>query len=482
MGTAILTDQRKSGQDMRRSSRLQWRLPLHVYGQDTSGEKFIEVTEVIDFNLHGCAYCSRHCCRAGSYVTLRVLRQGSSGKDKVIRGRVKQVQVPINSRELYRVGVEMDIPGNVWGVSLLPRDWRQFLAARFPAEQTSTAIPSQSTALRPELPVDPLSPDAVSSINTSPASIRLAQAAYQDTEPMSLELLATRTHSQGDWNANPVSPSENCGEEELQGVAASRLESTMLGSRAPLEGETMARTSLGDNVAMETAMRGEPLAPSGGKTAELDPSMAEHLEGYRSQMEEVIRKMEQLAAAARQDLAASKDLAEKIMEIIEQKVEEQLSRSVERVAATIDQAASRSMDRHLVRLSENAYSVTREVTSQLEAGSATSRAELQAAVRWAVENFRQRSELHAGLIAAETTQKVTSALAALEAEYRALCDRRRESMEGEIKQIATKAAQNLHQTLKAHFYSWLVEAVGAPETSEATAIRNRNGGDGGSAL
>jgi len=65
--------------------------------------------------------------------------------------------------------------------------------------------------------------------------------------------------------------------------------------------------------------------------------------------------------------------------------------------------------------------------------------------------------------ATDTTQRLTSALAALDAEHRAACDARRNSIQEDIRQSGEQVTEQFRQGLRAFFYSCLVAAVGAVE-------------------
>src|SRR5580704_215939 len=112
--------------DLRRTSRIERSVPLLILGTNRRGEAFQEKTYAIAVNLHGCRYVSRHEYAPASWVTLQVTGT-EGGNSTVVRARVRSVVSARTPRELFQVGVELETPGNVWGISVPPLDWRRSL-------------------------------------------------------------------------------------------------------------------------------------------------------------------------------------------------------------------------------------------------------------------------------------------------------------------------------------------------------------------
>jgi len=115
-----------------------------------------------------------------------------------------------------------------------------------------------------------------------------------------------------------------------------------------------------------------------------------------------------------------------------------------------------------------------EVDRVFGAGFAAAHPELvaivvQTAASEAISEFRRQTEIHATVTATDTTQRITSALAALDAEHRAACDARRNSIQSDVARSTELVTEQFRQGLRAFFYSCLVAAVGAVEQhSQAT--------------
>jgi len=128
------------GEDARRSTRIERSVPLIVFGQNRMGEPFVERTVSTSLNLHGCRYPSRHDYGVGSWVTLQVVGLNVEPKPPAVRARVRSVHTSQSARELQQVGVELENPGNVWGIVTPPQDWMTAGATRAPRPQFATAV------------------------------------------------------------------------------------------------------------------------------------------------------------------------------------------------------------------------------------------------------------------------------------------------------------------------------------------------------
>jgi hypothetical protein len=107
----------------RRSTRIVQAIPITVTGVDALGQPFKERTTTVMVNCHGCKYQSKHYVPKNSVVTLDIPRVEPGGQPRAVVGRVIWVQRPRTVRELFQIGIEFDIPGNVWGIAFPPSDW-----------------------------------------------------------------------------------------------------------------------------------------------------------------------------------------------------------------------------------------------------------------------------------------------------------------------------------------------------------------------
>ena len=110
----------QSSTERRRSDRLFEPVPLIVRGIDLLGQPFEERTATLALNLHGCRYSSKHHLPKNTWVTLELPQTQDRPN---VRARVAWVQRPYSVRDFFQVAVELEGPGNIWGLSALPADW-----------------------------------------------------------------------------------------------------------------------------------------------------------------------------------------------------------------------------------------------------------------------------------------------------------------------------------------------------------------------
>lgn len=111
------------GTQKRRSTRIVQAMPITVTGVDALGQPFKERTTTVMVNCHGCKYQSKHYVPKNMIVTLEIPRPEPAFPARSVSGRVVWVQRPRTVRELFQIGLEFEIAGNVWGIAFPPEDW-----------------------------------------------------------------------------------------------------------------------------------------------------------------------------------------------------------------------------------------------------------------------------------------------------------------------------------------------------------------------
>ncbi|MGA7795073.1 MAG: hypothetical protein WCA19_18705 [Candidatus Acidiferrales bacterium] len=127
----------------RRTSRIVQAVPLTVTGVDALGRPFQERTSTLIINCHGARYQSKHYVLKNMWVTLEVPHSEPGHPARTVRGRVTWIQRPRTVRELFQVGVELEVSGNVWGIAFPPGDWFPFPDSAS-APDLGTAPPSEA--------------------------------------------------------------------------------------------------------------------------------------------------------------------------------------------------------------------------------------------------------------------------------------------------------------------------------------------------
>ena len=107
----------------RRSTRIMQAVPLAVTGVDALGRPFTERTATLIINCHGCRYQSKHYVLKNMWVTLEVPHPEAGQPPRTVRGRVAWIQRPRTVRQLFQVALELETPGNTWGIAFPPPDW-----------------------------------------------------------------------------------------------------------------------------------------------------------------------------------------------------------------------------------------------------------------------------------------------------------------------------------------------------------------------
>src|SRR5258706_11070512 len=110
----------------RRSTRIVQAVPLTVAGVDALGRTFTERTSTLIINCHGCRYQSKHYVLKNMWVTLEVPHPETGQPPRTVRGRVAWIQRPRTVRQLFQVALELELPGNAWGIAFPPEDWFAF--------------------------------------------------------------------------------------------------------------------------------------------------------------------------------------------------------------------------------------------------------------------------------------------------------------------------------------------------------------------
>ena len=79
---------------------------------------FSEQGEIILVNPRGCAARFTHAVRIGSPVELQGLPTNTNVTARIVNC------ISLGKREnLWLLGLELDEPGNVWGIEAVPADW-----------------------------------------------------------------------------------------------------------------------------------------------------------------------------------------------------------------------------------------------------------------------------------------------------------------------------------------------------------------------
>jgi hypothetical protein len=520
------------GPEGRRSTRIERPVPLLITGHDGLGQEFLERTSAVSLNLHGCRYPSRHDCHVGSWITLQIGEAPLGEIVTTARAQVRSVQIPRNPRDLYHVGVELEKPANIWRVPAPPQDWltaAERLASELPPskEQTAAATGPGRAPTPEDMPSPPPMPAAAPAAGPSAnptvppvngetdrrfltealaglaPSITMPSPAMATTAKPNPGVAGTNSETRlnpGFTSANPETPDSAAAyvrpnrvsitperllaalQPKIEKAAETAILSAVSKHLAPavhaaVNSIDAAREASVQQVSNATAQQRSTLVHTSREEllARLEDRLDEvrirwdaQLEGYRIRAEEIVQRIDRQAGATQKNLGDAREASERALRETQQRISTLIADSLSGALEEFNRGVSQSSHRHLTNLLEEAQSLTREATAHLESNVAESRATVQTSASEALAEFRRQVEIHATVTATDTTQRITSALAALDAEHRAACDTRRKSIESDIARSTEQVTEQFRQGLRAFFYSCLVAAVGAVEQHSQT--------------
>ncbi|HLK05357.1 MAG TPA: hypothetical protein VKT53_13025 [Candidatus Acidoferrum sp.] len=477
-----------SGIELRRSTRIERSVPIFISGRDTTGQDFLERTSAISVNLHGCRYPSRHDLHVGTWVTLQLGEAAMGEISTSVRAQVKSVHIPQSPRELHHIGVELETPGNVWSIPAPPADWLNALERGFRGngETANATGPARSSVLvempkpqRPDFEADAKAAEQQAAEveevdagrNGIPAPAAVPEAAAPQVAPKTGRLVLTQDQLIRVMRGKMQQAAETAVREALDKLlqpaierALAAIEETRQGSIVQVEeASTQQRNTL------LHATRSELLERLEERIEDVRVRWDAELDGYRIRAEEILERVEKHTTAARRDLEEAKAVAERAVRDLEPMLNSHLERTQLKAAEEFHMNAAQAADRHLVRVLEESRNIARETTTHMEARSAEALAAVESAARQSYAEFRRQADTHAALTMSDTSQRITSNLAALEAQNHSACDARRQALEEEVSRVGERITEEFRQSFRAFFYSCLVAAVGAVEDhSKAT--------------
>ena len=118
---------KKSQHAIRRSTRLALEVPVQLVSLDAASY-FSEMCNTTLVNAHGCGLISPRPLVPGARVRVEIV----SAKRHTI-ARVIEVLPLSGDSQTWLVGLELEIPGNFWGIEYAPSDWKMEKTAETPS-------------------------------------------------------------------------------------------------------------------------------------------------------------------------------------------------------------------------------------------------------------------------------------------------------------------------------------------------------------
>jgi hypothetical protein len=475
----------------RRSTRIVQAVPLVTTGVDALGRPFVERTSSLIINCHGCRYQSKHYVLKNMWVTMEIPHPEAGQPPRNVRGRVAWIQRPRTVRQLFQVALELEIPGNVWGIAFPPEDWIAFpdVAQTGPkVDKTDDTSHPSPPATEITLPLgDPETPGSggpdnvrvfPSPASTTDASLQLArQVARLVADAKQQIRTATREAA-----SQAVSAERRLSFEQWeQKFAAGRAEIANEASHAIAKlHEEVDERSRAAHAAAAEALRNELprwLAPQLEQlTRELTSRLSK--EGA-AQRDEHTQQLEGMAGAVRMLCQQGEETAAQLKTQAEQ-TETQISARAEAAARAVDEAANRHEEaamkqREALEAAANeiqqqftvAAGAAAETAKQLETTTAKQRETLQAA---AIEIQQQFA------VAAQTSKEAVRQLEQTAAKQREALTEAANGIQRQAAEALAAAQSEWHRQLASEFESAQARWRTAMESTLAEAQDRAAGG------
>jgi hypothetical protein len=371
--------------DLRRSSRVEESVPLLILCTNRSGESFQERTSAVSVNLHGCRYPSRHDYAPEGWVTLQVT--GTEGANSpIVHARVCSVFSPQTPRELCQVGIELETPGNVWGIPAPPEDWQRLIGTSNSSARAAVAVapaPDPSTLLSSFLGKQSAPPERRAEVTVFPGPT--AAAAHAAEVAPSKEPAPTKT-------ARVVITAEQL-LKALQGriqLAADMAVQNSIATQLDQAVE-IALAKIEDGWRASVRQTEEF---SAARLAEVQNLWEKELAAYRSRAEEISRRFEAIGVESKGTLAEIQKFVECFANETAPQLHARLNDSFDRANSEFEARAAQVSGHHLAQLAGSAQLAAREARSQLDQSVAEVHSLLSAA-RGGVSQEHVESLIHA---------------------------------------------------------------------------------------
>jgi hypothetical protein len=369
----------------RRTTRIVQAVPLIVTGVDALGRPFQERTSTLIVNCHGCRFQSKHYVLKNMWLNLEIPNPEPERPPRTVRGKVVWIQRPRTVRQLFQVALELEVPGNVWGIAFPPDDWFPFpetpsVAPQIEVEAEEKALPvAAAEAREPEaeaefarnnlhLVTPATGTDA--SLHLARQVARLIAEAKQQIQVAAREVATQAVTAESQPALADFHAKLEAAKKEMESSVASAVERATQHTAAQLQ------------QAKEAA--------AAALQEELPRFLASHLERVTRQMME---QLSQVGAAQRalQEQQISAGLATARQEI------EEVARRAETISEQL-RTQSQHFEKELAERTEAARQQWERMTKGQMAETSTSEREaMQAAVA------KVRQETHLALLAAEET-------------------------------------------------------------------------------
>jgi hypothetical protein len=469
----------------RRSTRIMQAVPLAVTGVDALGRPFTERTSTLIINCHGCRYQSKHYVLKNMWVTLEVPHPEAGQLPRTVRGRVAWIQRPRTVRQLFQIALELETPGNAWGIAFPPPDWfaPQEVVRTSGAYESGHELPSRASEPA-EIHLPLTEPETAAAVPQPQDNLRVFPAPASATDA-SLQLARHMARLMADAKqqiqaaarevaAQAVAAERRVSMEEWDqriSVANEQLSENLTAAIQTIQDESELSSRAANSAAAEALRRDLPgwIAPQLEQlTRELTQQLSDRGTAERGeQAQHLARAVETLAAISKQAEETAAQLrvqAEQSHASISARAAEAV-RAVEEVARQREvtaQAHREAMSAAAVEIQQQVSAVTSaahaswqsQISSETEAAQARWRATVESTLGEAQEKAATGLSEQAGRLSSQAQEEAARQAAAT-----------RESISAATAEAEQRAAA-LNEQVRNHFLQVQEEAA-----RQAAALR-----------
>ena len=414
--TEPLTSSDLGGQK-RRSTRIVQAVPIVVTGVDALGQPFKERTTTVMVNCHGCKYQSKHYVPKNSIVKLEIPHPEPGSAPRTTQGRVVWVQRPRTVRELFQIGLEFEVAGNVWGIAFPPNDW-------FPLPSEQPVPPHAQQKGAPTLPGvaysgEPVIAPAAEETPATKSAAPISPTAPQGQAPQAKAQQTTAAKPQVPPSAPPSSP------------AAAAPPATPVPPKPPAAAPPSAVSQPAPPDESKIHVVPSP-APSAESQATLARHMAKMVEDAKAVLDKTLRSEAQTAVNDE-------------MTGVRQQLDSQLHNAVEKaIKVSMDRVSEATVRKVVQQAADRTASIVDEARKATEASTG----QLDAKVRQAVQEAVSSAAEQAAQQAAQQTAALSLKESVQQAVEKALADREAATPSLQILSSPEAAQKHLDQWKK----------------------------------
>jgi hypothetical protein len=390
----------------RRSTRIMQAVPLAVTGVDALGRPFTERTSTLIINCHGCRYQSKHYVLKNMWVTLEVPNAEAGQPPRAVRGRVAWIQRPRTVRQLFQVALELETPGNTWGIAFPPPDWfspSETVRVSSAYQGIAEVTPKTSDTAEIHLPLTEQEPSAMpaqDNLRVFPAPASATDASLQLARHMARLMADAKQQIQTaarEAAAQTVAAENRASREEWEqkfSIAREQLAQQVTSAIEKIQQESDTRSSAAHAAAAEALQREVPrwIAPQLEElTRELTQQISDRGTAERTeQTQHLANAVESLRGLCQQ----AEESTARLRAQAEQAETQIANRSAEALREADDLARQREVaaNAHREAMNAAASEIEQHVTVTLGAAHSSWRGQLNTEVEAAQERWRSTLE------------------------------------------------------------------------------------------